>query len=82
MDVAMEDLRQQIADIAELTVLMRRRANLPRYTREWNEDRDAEERLIARIERWVQSSREAGDEYQSVVEAARGRRMPDPKVRG
>jgi hypothetical protein len=83
MEEELAELRQQIADLAELTVTMRHRANLPQYRQEWNDDRDVEERLVARIERWVQSSREllgAGprDEYQSVVEAARGRPRPDP----
>jgi hypothetical protein len=83
MDKELAELRQQIADLAELTVTMRHRASLPRYRQEWNDDRAVEERLVVRIERWVQSSREllgAGprDEYQSVVEAAKGRPRPDP----
>lgn len=77
MDDDLADLRQQIADLAELTITMRHRANLPRFQQEWNAERDAEERLVERIEQWVQSSR-AGlasprDEYQTVVDAARGR---------
>ena len=83
MDDELTELRQQIADLAELTVTMRHRANLPQYRREWNEDRDVEERLVARIKQWVQSSREVvgaqpRDEYQDVVEAARGGRLPEP----
>jgi hypothetical protein len=83
MDDDLAELRQQIADLAELTVTMRHRANLPQYRLEWNEDRDVEERLVARIEQWVQSSREVlgaqpRDEYQAVVEAARGGRSPEP----
>jgi hypothetical protein len=95
MDDELAELRQQIADLAELTVTMRHRANLPRFRQEWNEDLEAEERLVARIEQWMQSSRETGralatiepgaheaeeqrDEYQSAVEAARGRRPPEP----
>jgi hypothetical protein len=83
MDQELADLRQQLADLAELTVTMRRRANLPRFRDEWNDDRDLEERLVARIEQWVRSSRELlgegpRDEYQSVVEAARGRPRPEP----
>jgi hypothetical protein len=83
MDEELADLRQQIADLAELTITMRHRANLPQFRREWNEDRDVEERLIERIEQWVESSRELLgdgplDEYQSVVEAARGRPRAEP----
>ena len=83
MDEDLADLRQQIADLAELTMTMRHRANLPRFQREWNEDRDVEERLVERIEDWVRSSRERlgegpRDEYQSVVEAARGRPSAEP----
>jgi hypothetical protein len=83
MDDELAELRQQIADLAELTVTMRHRANLPRFRQEWNEDRDVEERLVARIEQWVHSSREVlgarpRDEYQAVVEAARGGRLPEP----
>ena len=76
MDDELAELRRQIADLAELTVTMRHRANLPHYRRDWAEDRDVEERLVARIKQWVQSSREIvgaepRDEYQDVVEAAR-----------
>ena len=83
MDDEFAKLRQQIADLAELTITMRHRANLPHYRREWNDDRDVEERLVARIEQWVQSSREdvgarPRDEYQDVVETARGGRPPEP----
>ena len=82
MDDDLADLRQQIADLAELTITMRHRANLPRFQQEWNEERDVEERLVERIEQWVQMSRErlAGprDEYQTVVEAARGRPRAEP----
>jgi hypothetical protein len=79
MDDELAELRQQIADLAELAVTMRHRDNLPQHRREWNEDRDVEERLVARIEQWMQSSREvlgarARDEYEGVVEAARARR--------
>ena len=38
MDEELAELRQQIADLAELTVTMRHRANLPRYRQEWNDD--------------------------------------------
>jgi hypothetical protein len=90
MDEELADLRQQVADLAELTITMRRRANLPRFQRAWNEDRDVEEVLVARIEQWVQASRErlAGprDEYQTIVEAARGRPRAEvvhsPRSRG
>ena len=82
MDDDLADLRQQIADLAELTITMRHRANLPQFQQEWNEERDVEERLVERIEQWVQMSRErlAGprDEYQTVVEAARGRPRAEP----
>jgi hypothetical protein len=83
MDDELAELRQQIADLAELTVTMRHRANLPQHRREWNEDRDVEERVVARIEQWMQSSGEvlgarARDEYEAVVEAARARRLPEP----
>ena len=82
MDDDLADLRQQIADLAELTLTMRHRANLPRFQHEWSADREAEERLLERIEVWVHSSRErlAGprDEYQTVVEAARGRPRREP----
>ena len=82
MDDDLADLRQQIADLAELTMTMRHRANLPRFKQEWNEDREAEERLVQRIELWVHTSRArlAGprDEYQTVVEAARGRPRGEP----
>ena len=82
MDDDLADLRQQMADLAELTITMRHRANLPRFQQEWNDERDVEERLVERIEQWVQTSRErlAGprDEYQTVVEAARGRPRAEP----
>ena len=83
MDDELAEMRQQIADLAELTVTMRHRANLPLYRREWTEDRDVEERLVARINQWVHSSRvvvgaQPRDEYQDVVEAARGGRPPEP----
>ena len=83
MNDELAELRQQIADLAELTVTMRHRANMPHYGREWNDDRDVEERLVARIKQWVHSPREvvgaqSRDEYQDVVEAARGGRPPEP----
>jgi hypothetical protein len=83
VDDQLAELRQQVADLAELTVTMRHRENLPHYRRAWNEDRDVEERLVARIKQWAQSSQDVGgaqprDEYQDVVEAARGGRLPDP----
>ena len=88
MDDDLADLRQQIADLAELTITMRHRAP-PQFQQEWNEERDVEERLVERIEQWVQMSRErlAGprDEYQTVVEAARadpGQSRPSPRDRG
>jgi hypothetical protein len=82
MDDDLADLRQHIADLAELTIAMRHRANLPRFQQEWNEERAVEERLVQRIEAWVHISRERladpRDDYQSVVEAARGRPRVEP----
>jgi hypothetical protein len=77
VDDELAALRQEIADLAELMVTMRHRANLPHYRREWNEDRDVEERLIARIKQWAQPSQDVGgaqprDEEQDVVGPARG----------
>jgi hypothetical protein len=53
-DIERNELRQFVADLAELKAAMRRRQNLPRESPEWTAAVEAEERLIARIQEWAQ----------------------------
>jgi hypothetical protein len=56
-DVA--ELRQEIADLRELTEAMHRRQRLARESPEWYEALAAEERLIKRMNGWVRRMRRA-----------------------
>jgi hypothetical protein len=49
-----DEVRQYVADLAELTAAMRRRENLDRGSPEWKAAVEVEERLIARIQNWAQ----------------------------
>jgi hypothetical protein len=48
-----DEVRQYVADLAELTATMRRRENLDRGSPEWKAAVEVEERLIARIHNWA-----------------------------
>ena len=53
-DSEQDELRQYVADLADLTAAMQQRQNLARDTPEWREAVEIEERLIARIQRWAE----------------------------